>query len=200
MGKRGRREPRGRGEGGRETGSTLGMAAPPGMWGVILSGIPPLLVSSVFFCPDDGIVWIGNKIGAKRTFLWWPQVGKRPGSSGREAEGGPPGDSQAHCWRVCFRQPLADARADGRCRPPLAVPPLSALPLGATPGRHKNTSGTFSGWLASHHLITRKRRWLSPPRPAFSGRPVNLACPQVASGAPLVNNNNQGWVHFVVNF
>lgn len=30
--------------------------------------------------------------------------------------------------------------------------------------------------------------------------PVNLACPQVASGAPLVNNNNQGWVHFVVNF
>lgn len=31
-------------------------------------------------------------------------------------------------------------------------------------------------------------------------RPVNLACPQVASGAPLVNNNNQGWVHFVVNF
>lgn len=66
------------------TGSTLRTATPPGMWGLVLPGVPPLLVST-FFCTDE-IVWIENKIGAKRKFLWWQQVGKRRGSSGHEAE------------------------------------------------------------------------------------------------------------------
>lgn len=45
----------------------------------------PPTASKYIFCTDE-IVWIENKIGAKRKFLWWQQVGKRRGSSGHEAE------------------------------------------------------------------------------------------------------------------
>lgn len=119
---------------------------------------PP--AASKYFLWTDEIMCIGNKIGAKRKFLWWQQVGKRPGSSGPEAED-----------RWATLRPTACAFAfsssSRTCGLTAGVRPSVYPASGATLGRHKHTSGTFSGWLVSHYLITRKRRWLSPPRPAF---------------------------------